>query len=890
MKKKQNDVSGQAGGKERLTAADAAFAREAQINVQLSGVLKSLLAPKSIEEISGIVLECAKKLTTSKFGFVGYIDTATGYLVCPTLTKEVWAKCNVKDKNIIFKEFCGLWGWVLDNKKPLLTNNPSEHPELKCAPESHIRIDRFLSAPSVIGEKLVGQVSVANSERNYTQRDLEVIERLGEFYALAVERVRNEQKLQIALSESRQRAAEVSVLLDGARAVLEYREFEPVAKALFESCKKLTGATAGYVALLSSDREKIEVLFLDSGGQPCDVDPELPMPIRGLRQEAYRGKKVVYDNDFSNSEWAKYLPDKHVTLDNVLFVPLILDDNVVGLMGLANKAGGFTDNDARLAGAFGEIASIALHNNQVFESLEQSEERYRSVTESAVDAVITADSNGRIVTWNNGAKSMFGYSEDEITGKKLTILMPRRYRQKHQGAVNRLKSGAAARLIGQTIEMEGLRKDGGKFPLALSLSKWETSEGTFYTGIIRDITERRRAEEALARSEKQFRDIVEHSSVGVYRTTPDGRVIMANPALVRMLGYVSFEELAKRNLEKEGFEPEYPRSVFREEIEKEGKITGMESAWTKRDGSKLVMIENARLVRDEHGNILYYEGTVENITERKQAEEALQKTRDELEIRVMERTKQLQNTVGALQSEVTERIKAEEQIRADQRQLRHLAAELLLVEERERHEIAVELHDTIGQILAFSSIELGNIMKSSPATAKGLHHIRSQIEQAITAMRTLILDLSPPILYTFGLEAAIEQLAEQYSKEHGFKYNLACGENLRPMSNEIEVLLYRSVRELFVNIAKHAKANAVKLALNRVDNMIQVTVEDDGVGFDQDKMGDVSDELKGFGLFSIRERLSHFGGSFEIQSGLGCGTKVMLTAPLETEDENKNGD
>jgi len=219
-----------------------------------------------------------------------------------------------------------------------------------------------------------------------------------------------------------------------------------------------------------------------------------------------------------------------------------------------------------------------------------------------------------------------------------------------------------------------------------------------------------------------------------------------------------------------------------------------------------------------------------------------------------------------------------------------LATELLLAEERERRAIATELHDSIGQILAFSSIELGTIMKSSPATAKSLRHIRRQIDQAITSMRTLTFDLSPPVLYTFGLEAAVEGLAEQYSEEYGFQYNLVCGEDSRPMSSEIEILLYRSVRELLVNIAKHAKANTVKIALNRVDNMIKITVEDDGVGFDQGKAGDVSGELKGFGLFSIRERLSHFGGSFEIQSGLGRGTKIMLTAPLENKDENKNGD
>jgi signal transduction histidine kinase len=220
-----------------------------------------------------------------------------------------------------------------------------------------------------------------------------------------------------------------------------------------------------------------------------------------------------------------------------------------------------------------------------------------------------------------------------------------------------------------------------------------------------------------------------------------------------------------------------------------------------------------------------------------------------------------------------------------------LATELLLTEERERRAIATELHDSIGQILAFSSIELGNMTKSSSTQAtKGLKRVRKHIEQAITAMRTLTFNLSPPVLYTFGLEAAVEDLAEQSSKEHNFRCDFICGVNSMPMSNEVQVLLYRAVRELLANIAKHAMANTVKIALNRVDNMVKITIEDDGVGFDQGKAGDVSDELKGFGLFSIRERLSHFGGSFEIQSGLGRGTKVMLTAPLENEDENKNGD
>jgi len=132
--------------------------------------------------------------------------------------------------------------------------------------------------------------------------------------------------------------------------------------------------------------------------------------------------------------------------------------------------------------------------------------------------------------------------------------------------------------------------------------------------------------DGLRSSEAQFREIFENTQVGVYRTTPDGRILMANPALVRMLGYSSFEELTQRNLEEKGYEPQYSRSVFRDRIEKEGQVVGLESAWVRQDGTMLFVIENAQAIRDEHGNTLYYEGTAENITERKKAEKALEES------------------------------------------------------------------------------------------------------------------------------------------------------------------------------------------------------------------------------------------------------------------------
>lgn len=131
----------------------------------------------------------------------------------------------------------------------------------------------------------------------------------------------------------------------------------------------------------------------------------------------------------------------------------------------------------------------------------------------------------------------------------------------------------------------------------------------------RDVSQLKQAEAALRQSERQFKELFDNSPVGIYRTTPAGRVIMANPALVRMLGYSSFEELAQRNLEEEGgYEPGYSRAKFKERIEKEGWVVGLESAWVKRDGTTMFIIENSRAIRDEDGNTLYYEGTAEDIT------------------------------------------------------------------------------------------------------------------------------------------------------------------------------------------------------------------------------------------------------------------------------------
>lgn len=192
-------------------------------------------------------------------------------------------------------------------------------------------------------------------------------------YSDITERKRAEEALQNALAQSRQSEWEVAALLEGARAVLEYQDFDQAARAIFDVCKDLLAATSGYVALLSDDGQENELLFLEAGGLPCIVDPELPMPIRGLRAEAYRTGQAVFDNEFPDSVRMAYMPEGHCRLDNVLFAPLELGGQVMGLLGLANKGGGFTGQDARLAHAFAKLAALALRNSQMLQTLQTSE-------------------------------------------------------------------------------------------------------------------------------------------------------------------------------------------------------------------------------------------------------------------------------------------------------------------------------------------------------------------------------------------------------------------------------------------------------------------------------------------------------------------------------------
>lgn len=241
-----------------------------------------------------------------------------------------------------------------------------------------------------------------------------------------------------------------------------------------------------------------------------------------------------------------------------------------------------------------------------------------------------------------------------------------------------------------------------------------------------------------------------------------------------------------------------------------------------------------------------------------------------------------------IMTDITERKQTEEKIHLYQEQLRTLVSELSFAEERERRQIAMDLHDYIGQALAITKIKLGALQELTffPDVSVPLREIREFVEQAIQYTRSLTSELSPPILYELGLEAATGWLTEQIQKQHGIMVEFEDDKQPKPVDDRMRFLLFQCIRESLINIVKHAQAQKAKVVIRRDEDDIVITVQDDGVGFETSEISSTSERMGGFGLFSIKERLNYLGGNFDVESCHGKGTRVTIVAPLRHEEKN----
>jgi signal transduction histidine kinase len=271
----------------------------------------------------------------------------------------------------------------------------------------------------------------------------------------------------------------------------------------------------------------------------------------------------------------------------------------------------------------------------------------------------------------------------------------------------------------------------------------------------------------------------------------------------------------------------------------------------------------------------------------KLADEALQNAHDDLEAQVKARTVELEKTNTALQERIAEYERAEQKIERYQKQLQQLATELCLAEARERRAIAEDLHDHIGQALALIKMDLAGLRGNAVFCGfeDKISEMNTLLEQTIQYSRNLTFEISPPSLYELGLTAAIDGLVERFRRKHKITITLHAAEDIGRIGTKTEVFLFKSIQELLTNIAKHADARQTEVSLRREVGRILAGVEDDGRGFDPSILERDCEKDSKFGLFNIRERFNLLGGSVEIHSSPGSGTKITLVAPVEPREE-----
>jgi PAS domain S-box-containing protein len=270
------------------------------------------------------------------------------------------------------------------------------------------------------------------------------------------------------------------------------------------------------------------------------------------------------------------------------------------------------------------VQALAVKAERVERDLSASEERFHSVVQTANDAIILADRRGDIVFWNDAARRLFGYTYEEVAEKPLTIIMPPRFRTAHQAGFERLQSTGEARVIGRTIEVYGLRKDGQEFPAELSIGTGSSAEEPFYSGIIRDISERKQAEQARAR----LAAIVEFSNDAIVSSTLDGIIVTWNRAAERLYGYTA-EEVQGRKVSMLLPEdrPKELESVL-QRIARGETVEAMETVRKRKDGRLLAVCLTVSPLKNQAGEVFGASAVVRDITEYKRAEHELRESQE----------------------------------------------------------------------------------------------------------------------------------------------------------------------------------------------------------------------------------------------------------------------
>jgi PAS domain S-box-containing protein len=496
------------------------------------------------------------------------------------------------------------------------------------------------------------------------------------------------------------------------------------------------------------------------------------------------------------------------------------------------------------------VEAIALQIGEVLNRIKTEESiiRERATLDNVISlnpyGIIVFDSEGCFVRTNKAFQNIFGFilHDDYHLFKDLFIS-----KTEFSDKIKKIMIGEVVRVDNIYLNPRDISNDYPDREICLSTTFFPIySAGGGVENIVvmvEDITERMKTQEALSESEERFKAIVEGANDAIFIKDNSFKHTFVNPQMERLFNINAHDLIGKTDFEL--FSEEDATNIRRnDERALKGEVVETEESKTISNVEYSFHIVKVPM-RDADGNIVGLCGIARDITDRKQSE-----------IQLLEYQKQLQS----------------------------LASQLSISEERERRRIATELHDRISQSLAFSKLQLGLLGKEVEDTGvvDKIKEISDLIDGTIRETRSLTFEICPPILYELGFEAAVEWLAEDFNQRHGLKINVINDDVSKPLDENLRGLLFQSVRELLMNVVKHAGAQNVQISIKAENGFIEIDVADDGIGFDSEKLTNRNHEDAGFGLFSIRERMNHFGGQLSINTDHKDGARLVLVAPLRT--------
>ena len=506
---------------------------------------------------------------------------------------------------------------------------------------------------------------------------------------------------------------------------------------------------------------------------------------------------------------------------------------------------------------FGTCVDIQK-SKQIEHSLRESEERFRTVLDNMPGGVFAHDLDGRILMINDAAIRNTGYAKEELLNMSVADVDPESVTRDDRTRLwHRLSKGRL-----NTIESIHIRKDGSEYPTEVHLNAIELGGRPVILAIAFDRTLRKKFEGKLRESEERMRLLIEYAPAALAMFDREMRYLSASRRWLTDYKLWGRSVIGRSHYDVFPEIPEFWKRVHRRALKGEV-VQNDGDRFERKDGSVQWLRWEVRPWHDHKGNIAGIAMFTEDITARRQAEEALRNLNETLEQRVAERTDLAESRA---------------------RQLQALAVELIEAEEREKQRIAALLHDDLQQLLAAA-----RFMLQSPSNSDAdRDEVQRLLEESIRKSRHLSHELSPAVLHRSGLKAALEGLFLRMREQFGLTIQLDTLTGRQVRSTPLKVFIFRAVKELLFNVVKHSGATSARVQLSATPDEFVVTVSDTGRGFDTSIL-DRYTPHPGLGLLSLRERASYVGGRLTIESTPGQGSRLILRVPTDMDTTIRPG-